>query len=153
MRAVAVDTLPEHLVPVIVGMRKADVDEVWAAVHHTPAEAVEYCVENSTFRKTIMLGEDPIAVYGIVPASSLSDIGIPWLLGTERMKEIRIQFVKETRQYVQDMLLEFPHLVNYVDVRNKMSIRWLKFLGFEFSEAEPFGMEGLPFHKFEMRRS
>jgi hypothetical protein len=49
------------------------------------------------------------------------------------------------------MLSLFPVLENMVDSRNKKSIRWLKHLGFTFSEAKPHPYSGVPFHDFEMR--
>ena len=49
------------------------------------------------------------------------------------------------------MLATYPLLRNYVDERNTMAIRWLEWLGFEILPVEPFGVEGLPFHPFEMR--
>ena len=45
---------------------------------------------------------------------------------------------------------EFPYMFNYVDVRHKEAIRWLKWLGFTLNEPTPYGPFGLPFHKFHM---
>lgn len=45
----------------------------------------------------------------------------------------------------------FALLTNYVDARNAVSIRWLRWLGFEIEPAAPFGIHGLPFHRFSMR--
>ena len=38
-----------------------------------------------------------------------------------------------------------------VDARNARAIRWLRWLGFRIHPAEAHGIQGLPFHRFEMR--
>ncbi len=51
------------------------------------------------------------------------------------------------------MLDLFPHLQNYVDARNEISIRWLKWLGFRFDpKPVPYGIWGLPFLRFQMEK-
>jgi hypothetical protein len=37
---------------------------------------------------------------------------------------------------------------NHVYAKNRMSIRWLKWLGFELGVAEPFGPSAALFHPF-----
>ena len=45
---------------------------------------------------------------------------------------------------------QFPFMFNYVDARHTDAIRWLKWLGFEFDEAAPYGPFDLPFYRFTM---
>jgi hypothetical protein len=47
----------------------------------------------------------------------------------------------------------FPcEVVNYVDARNVRAVKWFKWLGFEVSEPEPFGLNGELFHRFTNAR-
>jgi hypothetical protein len=43
----------------------------------------------------------------------------------------------------------YDQLFNYVDARNLRSIAWLQHIGFQVFEPQPYGLEGLPFHRFE----
>ena len=48
------------------------------------------------------------------------------------------------------MLKTYRVLTNYADARNTTAIRWLRWLGFNILPAIPFGLDGLPFHPFEL---
>lgn len=92
-----------------------------------------------------------VAVFGVAPVSLLNGIGCPWMLGTDRMDRLPRAVMEHTRAYIPRMLVLFPHLTNFIDARNQRSIRLLRWLGFEILPAQPFGIRGLPFHRFEMR--
>jgi len=49
-------------------------------------------------------------------------------------------------------LAGYSHLENWVDARNTKAINWLRWLGFTVHDPVPFGVAGLPFHRFDMRR-
>jgi hypothetical protein len=52
------------------------------------------------------------------------------------------------------MLDLYPHLENYVDVRNELSIKWLRWLGFQFDpQPIPYGVWEMPFFRFRMERT
>jgi hypothetical protein len=48
------------------------------------------------------------------------------------------------------MLADYPVLRNYVDQRNTVSIRWLRWLGFRMGEPAVMGAARVPFVPFEM---
>jgi hypothetical protein len=92
-----------------------------------------------------------VALFGFVPAAALSNTAYPWLVGTPGLGRVPRMLNRLSRSYCAAVLAEYPLLFNHVDARNTTSISWLKRLGFKISEAQPFGVEGLPFHRFEMR--
>jgi hypothetical protein len=92
-----------------------------------------------------------VALFGFVPAAALSNTAYPWLVGTPGLGRVPRMLNRLARSYCGVVLGEYPLLFNYADARNTASIVWLKRLGFTFGEAQPFGVEGLPFHRFEMR--
>lgn len=92
-----------------------------------------------------------VALFGFVPVSALSGTAHPWMVGTAGLARVPGMLNKLSRAYCSAVLAEYPLLVNYVDARNRTSIAWLKRLGFEIGDPTPFGVEGLPFHRFEMR--
>jgi len=54
-------------------------------------------------------------------------------------------------KWVRRQSEKFSLLYNYVDARNVKSIKWLRWLGFQLDEPAPYGVRGLPFHRFELR--
>lgn len=97
------------------------------------------------------LGGKIVSLWGYVPASALGETAFPWMVGTNDLARIPGILKRTTTTYCGVVLGEYPLLVNYVDARNTVSIRWLRSVGFTLGPAEPFGVEQLPFHRFEMR--
>jgi hypothetical protein len=59
-----------------------------------------------------------------------------------------MRFCKIAEKIIDIFLITYPKLYNYIDVRSKKTIRWLKWAGFEFAAAAPYGVEQRPFHLF-----
>jgi len=133
-------------------MRKADIDEVWASNFFTPHDALLASVEASHYSTAVVVDEEPIAILGLVVRDVLTGVGIPWLLASDSAMMNKRLFFDLSPGAITEMLEVCPTLYNYVDARNRASIRWLKWLGFEFEEAQPYGALGLPFHRFYRHR-
>ncbi len=132
-------------------MRQADRDEIEATGVPDPVEALSRSVKDSVLSWTGCVDGEPACVFGVVPISMLCGIGSPWLLGTNLIPKNAGAFIRHSTPYIHGMLREFPHLFNFVDVRNRKAIAWLKRSGFVLHEAVPYGPFGLLFHPFEMR--
>lgn len=132
-------------------MRQADLDEIAATGVPDPVEALTRSIKDSVLCWTGCADGEPGCIFGVAPVSMLCGIGSPWLLGTELIPKNAGAFIRHSTPYIHGMLREFPHLFNFVDVRNRKAIAWLKRSGFVLSEATPYGPFGLPFHPFEMR--
>jgi hypothetical protein len=92
-----------------------------------------------------------VALFGIAPLGTiLTPLGAPWLLGTDRVSRHAGILIKLSREYVARWQEQFPLLANFVDARNKASIRYLERVGFKFDPPAPFGAQGLPFHRFHL---
>lgn len=139
-----------HLEAMAGRWRQADIDELWAAGHHTPEECVKVGIEHSPMAWTAFLDGVPVAVFGVSTPPLLSSTGIPWMVGTVELDRHGSLLLKQGREKVGLMLTQFKRLMNFVDARNTKAIRWLKRLGFKFGEAQPYGAEGLPFYLFTM---
>jgi hypothetical protein len=128
-------------------MRKADVDEVRAAAGLDPVQALISGFQDSTPCYTAEWKGEPFLMFGVVPVDEVS--GAIWLLGTPKVKEARVAFLKESKRVVAAFHDEYPLLFNYVDARNTVHIRWIKWLGFQFINKHPnHGYEGREFHEF-----
>lgn len=92
---------------------------------------------------------EPVAVFGIAPVSLLGGIGCPWMLGTDAVDGYAREVVTLSRRHVAQWSRRYPLLFNYVDARNLRSIQWLRRTGFVIGQAEPYGLHGEPFHRFE----
>lgn len=86
---------------------------------------------------------------GVGSQSPLDSSGIPWLIGTNELDRHSGVLMRQSKRYIQIMHGYFPHLFNFVDVRNAKSIRWLKRLGFKFGDAVQYGVYGMKFYPFE----
>lgn len=94
----------------------------------------------------------PVAAFGVAPASYVHKHGQPWILSTDGIGgENASIFLRNSRIIVNYWRFQWDYLENYVDARNQRAIRWLKFLGFQLHEPAPYGVAGLPFHRFEAK--
>lgn len=134
-------------------MRPADRVEVEACTTLDMHAALSMAARTSSQVWAIDIDNEPAGIFGCVPFSLIGGVGCPWLLGTDALERAPSSLTREGRRYIRRMLASFPELMNYVDVRNVKSIRWLRALGFSIDiAATPYGLYQLPFYRFEMRK-
>ena len=133
-------------------MRQADVDEIWASNHDTPVEALLKGWMLSERSVVVTVNDEPCVMIGLVIRDILAGSGVPWLLGTENALKYKRHFIKQVPAVINEMLNICPKLFNYVHVENRISINWLKRIGFTFDEPLPYGYEKELFHKFHLER-
>ena len=139
---------PDALTHIARHMRVADRQEIWAAGHRTPIQALERAARLSNQVWVGCAAGEPGAVWGVAPASLLGETGIPWLLGTDLIERHAVAFLRGCRGALDDLQRGFLVLRNLVDARNGLALRWLRWLGFTIEPAVSHGPEGLPFHPF-----
>lgn len=132
-------------------VRKADQDEIYAAFGVDVVTGLQMSFDLSTHAWSGEIDGELICLFGVGPRSILTGNGSPWLIGSDEIEKHSRLFLRNCRPIVQDMLNSYPTLTNWIDARNKTSIRWLRWLGFEIHQARPWGYLQMPFHKFEMR--
>lgn len=133
---------------VAASMRPADIVEVWALARHSPMDAVELSLAAPGEHLAFLADDMPLAVFGC-SRTVLDGIGTPWLLGAVGVERHARQFLRLGRAYVARWATEYDELVNVVDIRNTVSIRWLRRLGFAFHDPVLLGPDAcafLPFH-------
>ncbi len=143
-----VPTTTDHVVDLALDMRQEDQDEIWAAAHFTPWEALVSSIRLTDETYTGLADGKVLCIFGIGTASLMSNIGVPWMLSANLV-------AKHTRAWARGSKVVFKHMAkgtdrleNCVDARYTSAVRWLAWLGFTIHPAEPFGMDQLPFHKF-----
>lgn len=122
-------------------LREADRDELAALSELSVEECIEFSITNSELTWVIVNNQGSIV--GVFGLSSTKDtnrdpVGVPWMLSAETLNDFKYAFSKHSMGVVADMLERYPYLSNYVDSRNELSIKWLRWLGFTIHTDEEF---------------
>lgn len=80
---------------------------------------------------TIHVDGEPAGIFGAGRGREYG-AGVPWMLGNDRLLTIPRDLVEEGRIWIDYLNSIYPHLENWVDARNHVSIRWLSAMGFVF---------------------
>jgi len=130
----------EYLAP---NLRFEDKREVLDATGLPPYQALIHCFINAKVSFTIVDTEDvPVGIFGV------NNEGAIWLLATPQIKKIRFSFLRECKKVVDFLNTQFPVLWNFVDCRNELHIKWLKWCGFTFLRKLNYGVNQKPFYEF-----
>lgn len=147
-----VEAGPQHA-GIAYRLRQADIDEVYASHGVSPEEAVRGMLESRGIKHAAELFGEPngrvVAIYGIAKQYWG---GEPWLLGTDELADVYMPFLRQSKIFIRRSLEICGTLANWVDARNELSIRWIRWLGFELGKPTPWGYEGRPFIPFRMSR-
>jgi len=131
-------------------LRQADQAEVEAASGQDPTLVMLMGLQGRCY--VAVEDEDPFLIFGVIPDDRDSRVGIIWLLGTEKTTKFPLTFLRQSRQWVDELGEGYEVLMNVIDERNSMHLDWLKWLGFEIVHRfEEYGVARLPFLMFERR--
>lgn len=90
-------------------------------------------------------GGRPISLFGFAPIDQ--DTACPWLVAAEDLVTThRAWFIRQSAAIVALGDHRWSRFFNYVDARNTVHVRWLRWVGFRVLPAAPHGPYGLPFH-------
>lgn len=121
-------------------MRQEDKDEIWHLARSTPGDALRAGFLGGDTCQTVLLNGKVVAMFGI--GGTKGEVGIPWMLASDLLKEIRKPFVRECKGYLEEMSKDYPYLYNIAWTKNTEHIRWLKWLGFDFKVPKQMGPDG-----------
>jgi hypothetical protein len=133
-------------------LRESDKQEIWASDHYIPEAALSLSFNKSPLCFVLEYKGKPIAMAGAATDSLTSEEACIWLLATDDINKIFIAFVKLSLMVIRRLLEQYAFLYNYVDDRNKTSIKWLKWCGADFSFPRKYGREQMLFHYFSFKR-
>lgn len=130
-------------------LRTQDVNEVAASSGFSPEEALLVSFNAGGEVNSIIASDgEVIGMFGVSPTDD-PNLGVPWLLASPRLPEVSKEFLPQSLEWVRAVNKQYPMLLNYVDKRNTVAIRWLKFLGFSFIRLiDEFGVGKQPFYEF-----
>jgi GNAT superfamily N-acetyltransferase len=135
-----------HIPALAANMREADRIEI-GAFGRTPAKALGSGLSSSVWALTALVDDEPHAMMGVVPVNVLDGIGVPWMLGSERIYDHARDLVRYGPGIIAEMRRGFERLENMVHVDNHRAIRFLRHLGWTISDCrETYG--GIEFVRF-----
>ena len=129
-----------YLAPIL---RFADKREILDGTGMPPYNALVKGYVSSEVCFTIVDKENtPVGMFGV------SENGAIWLLASDNIQKIRFSFLRESRKVVELLNQKYRTLWNYVDCRNELHLRWLKWCGFKFIRQLKYGVNQKPFYEF-----
>lgn len=129
-------------------IRPEDEAEVMAAVGMTIPAALSMGFAYSPWVGVSPFTSNPVTIFGVVPSSDHPGAGLVWMLATTELKDVQMTFLRRNREFMPVLHKDYPLLYNYVDARNKLHIKWLKWLDFKFIRLVPeYGVGRLPFYE------
>jgi hypothetical protein len=131
-------------------LREIDEYECRAASGMPGAKCLQLGFEKSIFIRAIFSGDEPLGVYGVNPVKSFDNMGIAWMLGTDNLPKAGVLLMD--KRYIATALEYRPMLYNYVSERNRVSIKWLKRVGFTVGDPVPYGPTKENFCLFHISR-
>ncbi len=84
-------------------------------------------------------------MYGVVPEGNNGRI---WMLASDKLKHHARGLCVQSKIELDSLKQNYSMLFNIVDERNKMTMKWLKWLGFEFGQSHALGQDNQLFKEF-----
>lgn len=126
--------------------------EAQASSGITADEALQKAFKGSNICYMGLSNNKPFICFGVIPYSVLSTTGVFWLMHTKDITKRRITVLRKSLVYINKMLSKFDMLENWVYHKNVLTIKWIKWCGFELEKLKPHGVKKELFHKFWIKR-
>jgi len=128
-------------------LRYEDKREILSNSGMIPFQALYLSYKYSDISFTIVNPKDePVGIFGVNNAGN--NIGAIWLLATNDLSTAQISFLRQCREVVKVLNTKYKILWNFVDCRNSLHIKWLKWCGFKFINKQNYGVLNKPFYEF-----
>lgn len=126
----------EEIKAVANSLRPADDQEVRTASGKEPVDSLltGWMLSRETW--CALVDGWPTVLFGVRDDPARSGVGVPWLVGTDRTRRLVRNILRLAPLWLDDWVHRwYPNgLVNVVDARNHMHIRWLVRVGCRFDQ-------------------
>lgn len=129
-------------------MRPMEVEEIMASHMMTPLQCLTEGVQTSISAWSWIVDNEVACMFGISKFNVFDDDCYAWLLSSNLIDKYPMRFARRCKEVLPELLSHNGALIGNVDARYALSIRWLQWMGAKIENAEPFGVMGLPFHRF-----
>lgn len=143
-----VDALPEHVRELGYNQRQRDID-IANRMGILPHQALWRLYKKSIIRKTVLVNEKVIAIFG-VNGAFLGKKANPWFVASPYVDDYPIKLGFRYRSEIKNMLKLFHILEDLVPIEDEKTINLLKILGFKFSGPESY--KGIDFVRATLER-
>ena len=148
-RDIVIDRLtPEGAAHVVENIRLIDRREIYYLTTLTPEAALRYTLAFAVGNWEVRRDGVPVVIFGVNRRSSLSNVGVPWMVATDEIERAPLAIWHKSREYFERIARAFPLLENHVLAENRPSAIWLRWLGFDMQEPAPYGAFGASFIRF-----
>ena len=127
-------------------IRASDREEIWSAYHAGAYEELITSCVRARYKWGIRSDKGMVAIFGVTRIPGEKKIAVPWFIGTNLINKHKKFVAKTLRETLGFLMESFVFLFNYVSEKNKVSLRFLRRLGFKIEPPEPFGCEGENYH-------
>jgi hypothetical protein len=129
-------------------LRQADVAEIEAGLGLPPLDGLLLSMLTGPSWAIVHDGL-VIGIFGAGRHPRHQNTGVVWMLGSADVArpEIKYEFLQRSRQVCDLFNERYPVLTNYIDARNELHVRWIRWLGFKIVNTTETA-EGVPFHEF-----
>ena len=128
-------------------LRYEDKREILASTGLLPYEALlKGYLENVIVFTIVNKKNIPVGIFGVNDCGR--GVGAIWLLASEDLTTAQISFLRQCRDVVKVLNTKYKILWNFVDCRNSLHIKWLKWCGFKFINKQKYGVLNKPFYEF-----
>jgi len=131
-------------------LRTADKREMLAATGESSGTSLEKGIIDSDECWVMEVEEEPAAVYGY--RSTEGDSAYIWLLGSDKIHDVRWQFLRESKNMINRLLKTHESLWSLSDSRNEKHQEWYEWLGFKVLTQVKCGPFSLSFNLIEVRK-
>lgn len=116
-----------------------------------PIDVALESLEHSSLARTLIIGGEVAAIWGVFPETALGGRATVWVLAGDAADRHPIAFAKISRLALEELLGHFDLLGAFVDARYERSLRWARWLGFSVGAPQPAGAAGQPFCPIAIR--
>lgn len=138
----------EDIDEVLANLSEDELAEIWASRRLTPKDVKRELPLSETYVAEV--AGDLICMFGVQRPTLLDNEAACWMLTTDKLRHHGRAFLRASRKVVEDFKARYPRMVNYIDARSVETIAWLRWCGFTVYDAEPFGPDQIPFHRYEV---
>lgn len=94
--------------------------------------ALAACTHNASHTWLCTVDDRPVAAWGLVPPTILSDRAYLWLYSTPAVEDHKFLFIRRSQIVMEEMQRLYPTIYGVCEIGNDRAIRWIRWLGTEF---------------------
>lgn len=92
----------------------------------------------SDYCKTVLVDNQVAFIYGVISSPDMPNMGSPYMLGTDLLTKVKMPFIRNCKNRISYMEKKYKILFNWIDSRNKLHLRFIKWCGFEIINEKKF---------------